>query len=407
MRNLLPNEFALMNTSPLSTLIADTFLRLYQVVISSSIVLQVSKYFLRVALPLRVVVLLLFTHINSLAQVDSNAPTPQVLQSLDSLANHYASQADFSGVILVANEGKAIYRQAFGLANREWNIPNTVSTKFRTGSVTKPFTAVLVFQAIEKGLLRLEGKVTDYLPDYPAKYGNQITIHHLLSHTGGLIDIPQVPGLEWNKERLGHTRQEMLDYFKSRDLRFKPGTDFHYSNFGYYLLSVILEKVTGQSYEELLSEKIFIPAGMNNSSVAPNREVLSNRANGYFKREGKYFNAPFFDQSVVQGYGDIISTVDDLLAFDQALRTNKLVCSASQRVMYTPTLPQKNNYAYGWFVQLPGSEQGPAWVRHSGSINGFSAVLVRLVSQNQTIILLGNTHGIPTIEISDKIKKIL
>lgn len=332
---------------------------------------------------------------------------PRLSSRIDSLIKSYALNDQFHGVILVAQNGKRIYQNAFGLADREWNINNSLLTKFRIGSVTKPFTAVLTFQAIEKHQLKLDGKVTDYLPEYPRKYGDQITIKQLLSHTSGLIDIPEVPGLEWNKERLGHTQEEVLAYFKDQELKFTPGTDFHYSNFGYYLLSVILEKVTSQSYSNLLQQEIFVPARMIHSSVAHNREVLPYRANGYFKREGKYFNAPFFDQSIVQGCGDIISTADDLLAFDQALENNVLLSSSSQQIMYKTTLPQKNNYSYGWFVELPTGEDGPRWVRHSGSINGFSAILVRLIDCNQTIILLSNIHGVKTIEISDAIKKLL
>jgi CubicO group peptidase (beta-lactamase class C family) len=331
----------------------------------------------------------------------------ELSNQIDSVIKSYVFKGEFTGVILVARDGKKIYENAFGLANREWNIDNTLLTKFRVGSITKSFVAVLIFQAIEKSLLRLDGRITDYLPDYPKRYGDQISISHLLSHTSGLIDIPEVPGLEWNKERLGHTKDEVLAYFRDQELKFTPGTNFHYSNFGYYLLSVILEKVTGQSYNSLLQQQIFTTAMMNNTSVAHNRIVLPNRASGYFKREGEYFNAPFFDQSIVQGCGDIISTADDLLAFDRALRNNELLSAKYQQVMYSPTLPEKNNYAYGWFVELPGNEGQPSWLRHSGSINGFSAVLVRVIDRNQTIILLCNTHGVQTIEISDAIRRLL
>ncbi len=366
---------------------------------------------MRLLVSINMALLLVFTFVLAvplkvLGQVSSNE-NPRLSNRIDSLIKSYVLKDQFAGIVLVAENGKPIYENAFGLANHEWNINNSMMTKFRIGSVTKPFTAVLTFQAIEKRKLRLDGKVTDYLPEYPKKYGAQITINHLLSHTSGLIDIPEVPGLEWNKERLGHTQEEVLAYFKDRELKFAPGTDFHYSNFGYYLLSVILEKVTSQSYGNLMQQQIFTPAKMTHSSVAHNREVLPDRANGYFKRDGKYFNAPFFDQSIVQGYGDIISTANDLLAFDQALANNVLLSSSSQRVMYTATLPKKNNYSYGWFVELPANDHGPSWARHSGSINGFSAILVRLISSNQTIILLSNFHGIQTVKISDAIKGLL
>lgn len=331
----------------------------------------------------------------------------QLFNRIDSLMKSYVAVDQFAGVILVAHHGTHIYENTFGPANREWNINNSLLTKFRVGSVTKPFTAVLTFQAIEKKLVALDGKVSDYLPDYPKKYGDRITIKHLLSHTSGLIDFSEVPGLEWSKERLGHTQADVLAYFKDRELKFEPGTDFHYSNFGYYLLSVILETVTHQSYADLLKHNIFEPAKMVNSSVAHNKEILHFRATGYFKKDGQYFNAPFFDQSVVQGFGDIISTAEDLLAFDQALVQNRLLPARSQQVMYTATLPGKNNYSHGWYVELPPRTDQLGWVRHSGSINGFSAILVRLLGSGYTIILLSNTHGVKTTEISDAIRKLL
>lgn len=337
---------------------------------------------------------------------NSNYNSEEVVARIDSVMQLYVSKKEFEGVVLVAKEGKPVYRNAFGLANREWSIPNAITTKFRIGSITKPFTSVLVFQAIEKGLLRLDGKVTDYLPAYPKKAGAEISIGQLLSHTSGLIDFGEVKDLEWNNERLFHSQEMMLSHFKDRSLVFSPGTDFHYSNFGYYLLKVILENVSHESYDSLLKKNILIPSGMENTSTAENKTILEDRASGYYLKNSVYLNAPPFDQSVVRGFGDIISTAADLLAFDQALYTDKLLTKKSKVLMYTPSLPEKNNYAYGWYVKLPG-KPGPNFVRHSGSINGFSTVLVRLIDDNWTIILLANRHGIQTIAISDAIKAVV
>jgi CubicO group peptidase (beta-lactamase class C family) len=325
---------------------------------------------------------------------------------LDSLIRQYVDKGEFEGVILVANNGKPIYRQAFGLADRVWDIANNVSTKFRIASVTKPFTAVMAFKAIERGFLRLDGKIIDYLPDYPKKTGDLITIGNLLAHSSGLIDVPQVAGLDWNNERLNHSEHKMLSYFKDSSLLFAPGTDFRYSNFNYYLLRTIIAKVYKRDYDSLLQETIFIPAEMKHTSTAANRMVLDSLASGYYINNGVYYSAPYFDQSVVRGFGDIISTLDDLLAFDQALYGNRLLSDKTKAQMYSPSLPQKNNGSYGWFVKLPG-ETGPNWVRHSGSVNGYSSILVRLIDRNWTIILLSNRHGIQTTAISNAIKDLI
>ncbi|MBA3714748.1 MAG: beta-lactamase family protein [Pyrinomonadaceae bacterium] len=319
----------------------------------------------------------------------------------------YSDEKQFQGAVLIAEDGKVIYKGAFGLANMEWKALNSVTTRFRIASVTKPFTALLVLQAVEQGFLKLDGKVTDYLPDYPKATGERVTIHHLLSHTSGLVDYPDIPGFEWNRERLFHTQEAMLKEFSELDVKFTPGTDYRYSNFGYYLLGVMLEKVTGKKYATLLQEKIFDPAGMKHTSVADNKTILDQRAAGYFLSESGYRIAPPFDTSIVMAAGDIISTVDDLYLWDQALYTNKLLSAEYRALLFKPTMPEKDNYAYGWYVRLPGKHDGPNWARHSGTINGFSSIVVRLLDDKRTIILLSNVHGIKTIPISDALKKIL
>jgi CubicO group peptidase (beta-lactamase class C family) len=360
---------------------------------------------LTIALLLNSFCLLLGQSSNSSVKT-GNAPDKQLKSRVDSLIQLYIQKGEFEGVVLVAHNGVPIYRHVAGLANREWRIPNRHSTKFRIASVTKPFTAVMTFKAIEKGLLQLDGKITEYLPDYPRKRGDSITIANLLAHTSGLIDVPQVAGLDWNNERLNHSEEKMLSYFKDSSLLFTPGTDFRYSNFNYYLLRIIIAKVYNRNYDSLLQENIFIPAGMKHSSTAANKIVLDSLASGYFINNGVYHNAPYFDQSVVRGFGDIISTADDLLAFDQALYGEKLLSNKTKAQMFTPSLPEKNNGSYGWFVKLPG-EKGPNWVRHSGSVNGYSSILVRVTDDNWTIILLSNRHGIQTTAITNAIRDLV
>lgn len=348
----------------------------------------------------------LFGQSNDLNSKTQKATNRDLKSDIDSLIQVYIQKGEFEGVALIAHNGVPIYRQVFGLANREWHIPNQLSTKFRIASLTKPFTAVMTFKAIENGLLQLNGKITEYLPDYPKKTGDVITIGNLLAHTSGLIDVPQVEGLDWNNERLNHSEQKMLSYFKDRSLLFTPGTDFSYSNFNYYLLRAIIAKVNHKDYDSLLQETIFTPMGMKHTSTVANRIVLDSIATGYYINNGIYYNAPYFDQSVVRGFGDIISTADDLLAFDQALYGEKLLLNKTIAQMFTPSLPKKNNGSYGWFVKLP-NEKGPNWVRHSGSVNGYSSILVRIMDNKWTIILLSNRHGIQTTAISTSIRDLI
>ncbi|NAS11137.1 serine hydrolase domain-containing protein [Poritiphilus flavus] len=328
-------------------------------------------------------------------------------EQIDSLLNSEFEKRSFQGAALVAKHGKIIYQNAFGESNMEWKTPNTISTKFQIGSVTKPFTALAVLKAVEEGLLDLNKRITDYLPDYPKTPGDKITIHHLLSHTSGIIDFPDIPGFEWNLERLGHSQEMMLAYFQDKELKFEPGTNFKYSNLGYYLLTVILEKVKRKEFAEILQTEIFDIARMDNTSVAKFRTILDQRAEGYANTGKEVINAPPWDQSIVKGSGDIVSTVEDLFLFSLSLFSNKLLSQKYMDVMFTPSLPTKDNYAYGWFVSLPDKHSGPKWVRHSGSINGFSAILTHLTDDNYTIVLLSNLHGVKTIKITEEIKKIL
>ncbi len=340
-----------------------------------------------------------------------SGPRAGAAARLDTLIRGYAERGEFQGVALVAEGGRVVYQRAFGPANMEWGVPNTTTTRFHIGSVTKPLTAVLVLQALERGELRLDAPVSTYLPDYPKPAGDRITVRHLLSHTSGLPDFPDVPGLEWNRERLAHSRAELLAEFAALPLRFEPGTDVRYSNFGYSLLVVLLEQVTGRPYAALLQERICAPAGMTRTAAAEPRAVLPERAAGYFRADSGgrrvWRNAPFFDPSVVVGAGDVISTAEDLWRFDQALYDDRLLSAPSRALLFAPTMPAKDNYALGWYVRLPAKHPGPDWARHSGSVNGFSAILLRLPEGRRTVVLLSNAHGVRTTAISDAVKQVL
>jgi len=341
------------------------------------------------------------------SSANAHDPPDAAAEQIAAMIDDLARKGEFNGVVLVAHRGQPLYRGAFGLANREWEIPNDVETRFRVGSVTKPFTATLVLRAVEQGLLGFDTRVREYFPDKTTAAVNQVTISQLLSHTSGVIDYPDVAGFEYNGERLKHSREEMLQLFIDAPLRFPPGTDQRYSNFGYFLLGYLLERLTGKSYASLLQRQIFDPLGMKNSSAAENKQLVARRAAGYYVQDGITYNALPFDTSIVMGAGDIISTADDLLRFDQALYSDQLLSETMRRFLFIPRMPEKDNYAYGWYVRLPSRHPGPDWARHSGSINGFSSLLLRLPESRHTVVLLSNLHGVKTIPLGDEIKSIL
>ncbi|HYJ85921.1 MAG TPA: serine hydrolase [Pyrinomonadaceae bacterium] len=297
----------------------------------------------------------------------------------------------FNGSVLVAENGKVIYKKGLGLANMEWNIPNTPDTKFRLGSITKQFTAALILQLVEQGKVKLDGKISDYLPNYRKDVGQKVTIHQLLNHTSGIPSYTSLAGFMNDASRNPYTVDDFVTKYASNDLSFEPGSKFSYNNSGYFLLGAIIEKVSGQSYEKIIKEKIFDPLGMNNSGYDRHGTLITKRATGYQKTPNGYVNANYLDMSIPYAAGSLYSTVEDLYLWDQALYTDRVVSPPSKELMYKP---EKSDYAYGWVITKTrfseGVENVPI-ITHGGGINGFNTVIVRLPAQKNLIVLLDNT----------------
>lgn len=344
-------------------------------------------------------ILLVVSQPVALAQ-ENAAKIKQVLE----LAHKYRQ---FNGTALVAENGKVIYKGAFGMANMEWSIPNTPETKFRLGSITKQFTSVLTLQLVEKGKLNLDGKISDYLPDYRKDIGDKVTIHHLLTHTSGIPSYTGQPGFFENVSRNPYKVTDFVAKYTSGNLEFEPGSKFAYNNSGYFLLGAIIERVTGKTYEQALQENIFSPLGMKNTGYDHHNTLMEKRASGYARSLDGYTNAPYLDMSIPYAAGSLYSTVDDLYLWDQALYTDKVLSAKSKELMYKPFL---ENYAYGWVVtDLSYKPQGQPVqsIRHGGGINGFTTMIVRLVNQKNLIVILDNT-GSPNLgRLTDTIANIL
>jgi len=311
---------------------------------------------------------------------------------IDQMISLYQKYSQFNGSALVADNGKVIYKKGSGLANMEWNIPNTSDTKFRLGSVTKQFTATLILQLVEQGKIKLDGKLVDYLPDYRPDTGARVTIHNLLSHTSGIPNYTALPDFFENVSRNPFKVNDFVKKYASGDLQFEPGTKFNYSNSGYFLLGAIIEKVTGKSYEQVLRENIFEPAGMKNSGFDHWNTIIGKRATGYAKTPRGFETAPYLDMSIPFAAGSLYSTVEDLFLWDQALYGEKILSAKSKELMFKPNL---NNYGYG-FVMTQAT-LGPAKfavpvIQHNGGINGFSTVIVRMTGDKRLIVLLDNAE---------------
>jgi CubicO group peptidase (beta-lactamase class C family) len=306
---------------------------------------------------------------------------------MDALIGRYHELGLFNGSALVAENGKPVLRKGYGEANMEWHIANTPDTRFRLGSITKQFTATLVLQMVEKGQIDLGAPISRYLPDYPNPNADRITIHELLNHTSGIPGYTELP--EWGRAaRLPAKPAEFMNIFARLQLLFEPGTKFSYSNSGYFLLGVILEKVAGKPYEQLLRERIFDPVGMNQSGYDSTRPILEKRAAGYDSTLDGYVNTGYLDMGEPYAAGSLYSSVDDLLRWDQALYTEKVLSNASKQKMFTPGL---SNYGYAFVIH----KGAVTTIEHGGGINGFNTAISRDIEPKRLYVLLNNTGGAP------------
>ena len=335
------------------------------------------------------------------AEIIKSGKATDASERIETLLKRYQELGLFNGSVLVADGGQVVLKKGYGLANMEWNIPNTADTKFRLGSITKQFTATLIMQLVEQGKIDLKAPVTRYLPNYPARTGDKVTIHQLLNHTSGIVGYTETPAFG-TTIRNPYSPTAFLQFFSKLDLLFEPGTKFSYSNSGYFLLGVILEQVTGQPYEKLLRERIFAPLGMNDSGYDSTRPLLSKRAAGYDKQfDGSYVNTSYLDMSQPYAAGSLYSTAEDLYRWDQSFYTEKILSAKSKELMFTPGL---SDYGYGWGIR---KKDGITTISHGGGINGFNTNITRYPEAKRVIVLLNNTGGAPLGPMTDAISAIL
>ena len=313
---------------------------------------------------------------------------PAVLEKkIDELLAAHAKVNGFTGTVLLASKGQPVFAKGVGYANIEWQIPNTTKTKFRIGSMTKQFTSMLVMQLREQGKIKLEDSVCVYVTPCPDTW-KPVTIHHLLTHTSGIPAYTGIPS--WQATNMvPKTIDQMVAIFRDLPLQWIPGDRYAYNNSGYFLLGMVIEKAAGKKYEQALQDMILTPLGLTDTGYDWSKTIIPRRASGYSGRGAALENAPPVDMQQPYAAGALYSTVDDLLKWDQALYTEKLLPAAAKQVMWTPF---KENYAYGWLVlePSPGVFGGHRRVFHTGGINGFATIIVRLPDANVTIIALAN-----------------
>ena len=311
-----------------------------------------------------------------------------VTAEIEALMAAYHEAGLFNGTVLVADGGEVIYEKGFGHADQSWSIPNGADTRFRIGSVTKQFTAALVLQLAEQGLIDLDAPLTTILPDYPAAQGDRVTVHQLLSHTAGIPEHVGRPGFD-EIMRDPVVPDSFLSVFSGQDLDFEPGTAFRYSNSGYYLLGVLIEHVTGQPYALALQERLLGPLGLEAIGYDEGRDVLPQMARGYSRSLGGFVHAPYFDPSVPYAAGMMYATARALFRWTVALHAGEPF--HQPETLDRMTTPVRSQYAYGLGVSdLPVGERPVRAIGHDGDVPGFSSFLVTFPDTDRTIVVLDN-----------------
>lgn len=320
--------------------------------------------------------------------------------AIHTLLSKYHEQGWFNGSALVADNGAVILKRGYGMANMEWSIANTPDTKFRLGSITKQFTAALVLQLVEEGKVDLNAPLTRYLPDYPPKNGDRITVHQILNHSSGIPGYTELPQFrEW--ALVPSTPAAFVAKFSKLELLFQPGTKFSYSNSAFFVAGYLVEKVTGKPYADVLRERIFEPLGMRDSGYDLPSTLLSKRASGYDATFDGYRNTGYIDMTLPYAAGSLYSTAEDLYKWDQGLYGDVILKPSSKEKMFTPGLA---NQGYGFVVR---TQDGVKTISHGGAINGFNSVIVREPDTKRLVVLLNNTGGAPLQEMESKIRAIL
>ena len=316
----------------------------------------------------------------------------ELAKEVDAKLSRLAAEDKFSGAALIAKDGRPVWQKAYGYADRESKTLNNLDTRFRLGSMNKMFTSVSIAQLVQAGKLKYTDTIAQLLPDYPNKEAaRKITVHQLLTHTSGLGDIFG-PEFRQKKDSLREIK-DYLQLFVNKPLRFEPGTDFSYSNGGFIVLGLIIEKVSGQNYYDYVRKHVYDVAGMKSSGSFAKDEKVPNLAVGYTRRDEDGKLTPNWDslpwRGMSAGGGD--STVGDLLRFAEALRSHKLLNAELTETVITgkhqPGPNANRKYAYGFEENFIS---GHRIVGHGGGAPGMNGMLDVLMDNGYTVVVLAN-----------------
>lgn len=324
-------------------------------------------------------------------------PTPQpspspaeLARTVDAYLNELTAGNAFSGAVLVARGGQVILSKGYGMADAEQGIPNTAQTRFRLASVTKQFTAMGIMILQARGKLNVQDSICTYLPECPEAW-KPVTVRNLLTHTSGIPNYTDFADFDVTQAQPA-SPQELVSRFRDLPLNFMPGTAYSYGNSGYVLLGQIIERVSGQPYEDFLRKTIFVPLWMRDTGYDYGTPGNVQRAQGYATVGTP---AVPLNTSTLYSAGALYSTVEDMYRWDQALYSDALIPNALRAEMFTPF---QSSYAYGWTIRSLNGHQVTA---HPGFMSGAATYIERVPDQRVTVIVLSNLETANVQGISD------
>jgi CubicO group peptidase (beta-lactamase class C family) len=289
--------------------------------------------------------------------------------------------------LLVSRNGDIVRAQGIGFSNVELQVPVKPETLFQSGSVGKQFTATAIMMLVEEGKISLDDSITKYFPDAPANW-KPITVRNLLSHTGGFTDYPK--DFDFRKD---YTEDDLLKIVAGIPLAFPPGTKWSYSNLGYLTLGILIHRVTGKFYGDVLEERIFHPLGMQSTRIMSEADIIPNRAAGYRLVKGRLKNQEWVSPTLnTTADGSLYFSIVDLAKWDAALYTEKLLKRSSLEQMWTVVKlndgkPNSGNYGFGWEIT---NSHGHRLIDHDGAWQGFKTQISRYVDDKLTVVVLSN-----------------
>lgn len=333
------------------------------------------------------------TTTKNIAKTEQNS----LLEKIDEYINAWVLGGKFNGSLLIAKGDSIYYYKSFGLAHREFNISNSDSTKYLIGSITKTFTAYGILLLEQAGKLSLDDRLSAYLPEFPK--AESITIKQLLTHRSGITDYHQFKGWEENG-RLDPTPQTTLSTLLPNPSIFQPGERFSYSNSGYIILGLIIEKVSGLSFDQFIRSEITEPLGLGNTGVASNKRVIENLASGYTTTLRETTNATYINYMQPYASGNMYSTPIDLLKFTQSVMHSKLLPSEKTNEIFN----SEKYYGYGWGIR---DFNGVKAYGHYGAMNGFVGALTFIPEGEYVICFLTNDDNTPEYSITEDLVKLI